>query len=233
MAVGQQAAAGIIALRANDGSYPNPPPPDFFGGTDPGEWRPTSPTSRPSPLFAPMSIPWLGAVTPFTLTSPDQFRAKPQPALTSGRYTKAYKEVKRLGGDVNSERTPEQTQIAYFWAVSPRSSTSGIEPFKKSPLRMSATSAIAPGSSRLASLAGADAAITAWDSKSHYILLAARHGHSGGRPRRQFEARRRHGVAPADRHSELSRLHLGRQQPHRRRDQNTQALFRDGPSSPF
>jgi len=32
--VGQQAAAGIIALRANDGSYPNPDPP-FTGGTDP------------------------------------------------------------------------------------------------------------------------------------------------------------------------------------------------------
>jgi hypothetical protein len=41
VAVGVAAAAGIIALRANDGSFPSPPPPPFTGGTAPGEWRPT------------------------------------------------------------------------------------------------------------------------------------------------------------------------------------------------
>ncbi len=160
VAVGQQAAAGIIALRANDGSYPNPPPLDFFGGTDPGEWRPTP------PAFAPMLIPWLGSVTPFTLTSPEQFRAKPHPALNTGGYTKDYKEVKRLGRDVDSERTPEQTQIAYFWALGfinqwylalQQISTAHVDNISDSS-RLFA----------LASLAAADAAITAWDSKSHY-----------------------------------------------------------------
>src|SRR5215472_851108 len=43
VAVGAQAAAGIIALRATDGSFPSPPPPPFTGGTAPGEWRPTPP----------------------------------------------------------------------------------------------------------------------------------------------------------------------------------------------
>jgi hypothetical protein len=41
VAVGQKAAAGIIALRANDGSFSVPAPPPFTGGTDPGLWRPT------------------------------------------------------------------------------------------------------------------------------------------------------------------------------------------------
>jgi len=41
MAVNETTAAGIIALRANDGRVPNSLPPDFIGGIDLGEWRPT------------------------------------------------------------------------------------------------------------------------------------------------------------------------------------------------
>src|SRR5215471_19057390 len=41
VAVGAQTAAAIIALRANDGSFPSPSPPPFTGGNAPGEWRPT------------------------------------------------------------------------------------------------------------------------------------------------------------------------------------------------
>src|SRR5258706_6917751 len=40
--VGQRAAAGILALRANDGRLP-PNPPPFLGGTEAGVWRPTPP----------------------------------------------------------------------------------------------------------------------------------------------------------------------------------------------
>jgi hypothetical protein len=61
--VGQEAAAGIIAPRANDGSYPANPE-VFTGGTGPGEWRPTLGT------LTPMLIPWLATVTPFTLREP-------------------------------------------------------------------------------------------------------------------------------------------------------------------
>src|SRR4051812_35978664 len=39
--IGAMAAAGILALRANDGRLPNPLPPPFTGGTAPGQWRPT------------------------------------------------------------------------------------------------------------------------------------------------------------------------------------------------
>src|SRR5436190_9939306 len=74
--VGATAAAGIIALRACDGSFPAPAPPPFIGGTDPGVWRPTPPAN------AAMLVPWLAFVTPFTLTRPSQFRAEPPPALT-------------------------------------------------------------------------------------------------------------------------------------------------------
>lgn len=49
VAVGEAAAAGIIALRANDGSFPVPAPTPFNGGTDPGVWRPTP---RASPRWS-------------------------------------------------------------------------------------------------------------------------------------------------------------------------------------
>lgn len=186
VAVGQQAAAGIIALRANDGSYPNPPPPPFVGGTEPGQWRPT-PSYLPGPptAFSPMAVPWLGTVTPYTLTSPQQFRAKPQPALTSGRYTKDYKEVKRLGGDVNSERTQDQTDIAYFWTLNFASQWNLV-------LREVAAAHVdnIADSARLfalANLASADAIITAWDSKSHFNfwrpVTAIQEGDDDGNPK--------------------------------------------------
>ena len=96
VAVGAKAAAGIIALRTCDGSFPNPAPSPFVGGTDPGVWRPTPPT------FTPMVTPWLGNVTPFTLTRPSQFRAPPPPVLTSREYARDYNEVKALGSLNNS-----------------------------------------------------------------------------------------------------------------------------------
>ena len=39
VAVGAKAAAGIIALRACDGSFPDPPPPPFVGAVAIGVWR--------------------------------------------------------------------------------------------------------------------------------------------------------------------------------------------------
>jgi hypothetical protein len=63
--VGSKAAAAIIAHRACDGSFPNPAPPPFIGGTGIGEWRPTPPANSPM-----NPGPWQGVVTPFTLTRP-------------------------------------------------------------------------------------------------------------------------------------------------------------------
>ena len=115
-AVGAQAAAAIIALRAND--IPNPLPPPFTGSTDIGMWRPTpSYLAGPPAPFSPMAVPWFANVAPFTLTSASQFRPPGPPKLTSGEYTNDYDEVKRLGRDVGSERTPEQTYIGLFWAL--------------------------------------------------------------------------------------------------------------------
>jgi hypothetical protein len=179
VAVGATAAAGIIALRANDGSFPNPPPPDFTGGTALGVWRPTP------PAFAPMLAPWLATVTPFTIKSPSQFRPQPPPALTSPEYTRAYNEVKDMGALNNSSRTFEQTDLAQFWAANYPVLWNRV-------LRDIANAHVdnIGDSARLfalVDLAVADAVITAWDSKVTYVFwrpsTAIQLGEFDGNPR--------------------------------------------------
>jgi hypothetical protein len=116
VSVGAAAAAGMIALRAGDGAFPNPSP-IFNGSTNVGMWRPTPSYLPGAPLsFSSMAVPWLANVAPFVVLSGDQFAAPPPPPLGSGLYRNEYEEVKALGALVGSTRTPEQTQIAYFWA---------------------------------------------------------------------------------------------------------------------
>jgi hypothetical protein len=169
VAVGQAGAAGILALRANDGRVPNPLPPPFTGDTATGVWRPTTSSQPgPPPSGSPMATPWLGAVPCFTLQSGDQFRAKPPPPLTSQRYTTDHNEVKALGGYSNSARTPEQTQLAYFYAGN------NFILWHRTLRDVAAAHVKNIGDSArllaLANLAIADAVITAWDSKRHYVL---------------------------------------------------------------
>jgi len=161
VAVGAKAAAGIIALRACDGSFPNPAPPPFTGGTDIGVWRPTPPGNLP------MLAPWLGNVTPFAMTRPSQFRADPPPALTSREYAKDYNEIKTLGALDNSSRTAEQTDIGNFW-----NANYGV--LWNQALRDIATAHIdnIADSSRLfalAEMAIADALINCWNTKNFYV----------------------------------------------------------------
>ena len=191
--VGQQAALGIINLRVNDGRFAPGPP--FTGGTGPGEWRPTesfnlppgtSPPTPPGPppSFAPMAVPWLGNVLPFTLTSPSQFRADPHPALTSPQYTRAYNEVKALGSLTSTARTAEQTDLAYFYAgnffLIWNSGVTGLAAQHVDRLGDAARLFA------LVYLAQADAGITAWDSKKFYNfwrpLTAIREGDTDGNP---------------------------------------------------
>jgi PAP2 superfamily len=106
--VGQAVAARLIAIRANDGSAATPPP--FVPGTQPGNYRPTPP-NFPAPVFTN----W-GNVTPFVLNNAAQFRPGPPPALTSQAYAQALNELKSLGQNSSTTRTPDQTVIAKFWA---------------------------------------------------------------------------------------------------------------------
>ncbi len=185
LAVGQKVAAGILPLARKT---PNPPPPPFVGGSAPGQWRPTdsflgSPPGPPAP-FSPMAFVFMATSDPFTLTGPTRFRADPPPALTSERYRRDYDEVKALGAYSGSARTPEQTDIAYFysenflaqWNRAIRGIVNQHVPRMGDRARLFA----------LANLATADAVITAWDSKLFYAywrpLTAIREGDNDGNP---------------------------------------------------
>ena len=106
IAFGQSVAQAIMMLRSTDGAMAamSVPHPD---GTLPGEWRRTS-------SGEPMAPGW-GSVTPWAMTSGNQFARSGPPALTSQEYFDNYEET-RLWGATNSVlRTPEQSSIVRFW----------------------------------------------------------------------------------------------------------------------
>jgi hypothetical protein len=158
--VGQVAAAAIVSKRSGDGSFPQNPE-VVTGGTKPGEWRPTL------PAFAPMAASWLGSVLPFALKASSQLRASPPPPpLASGEYARDYNEVKSLGRLNSTERTPEQTALALFYA------DNFVTMWQRTLRGIAAARFINVGDSArlfaLANIAGADAVIGAWDNKKYW-----------------------------------------------------------------
>jgi len=111
VAVGQAAADQLLTLRATDGATTAPAP--YAAGTQPGDYRPTPPK-----LAAPMYTSW-GSVTPFVLTSGNQFRPPAHPPVTSAEYASALAEVETLGRDSSTTRTADQTVAGKFWSASP------------------------------------------------------------------------------------------------------------------
>jgi len=186
VAVGQKAAAGIVAFRADDGRNPNPPPPPFLGEKKIGVWRTTPPQTG---YHAQMASSWLGEVKPFALQSNTQFRAKQPPALTSEEYTKDYNETKAVGAKTGSTRTPEQTEVADFYNSDHLCLT-----FNRAPHNVVAN-AVAAGtksieeSSRilmLITVSFSDALITCWNDKKYYGMwrpvTAINEGEDDGNP---------------------------------------------------
>jgi hypothetical protein len=163
VAVGQQTAAGILALRANDGRNAGPgwtPP-----APGPGIWEPTPPG------YLPAATPWIRYATPWTMTSPSQFRVPPPPALDSEVWANDYNETKAYGGAVSSARTAEQTDLGEFfggpgvnpmlqWHGTWRGIAAGQELSIMGAARLFA----------LLSTASSDALIGCWDSKFQYAF---------------------------------------------------------------
>ena len=102
IAVGQQAAALVLAARDDDGAGA---PEAYRPATTAGAYVPTT---IPATTMWPQRKPWL-------LASATQFRPGPPPALTSERWARDYNEIKTLGGRASAQRSAEQTEIARFW----------------------------------------------------------------------------------------------------------------------
>lgn len=105
--VGRAAAASMIRLRAHDGRNAevtlNVP-------VRPGVWRPTP------EAFAPMLPAELGFVRPMLLRRPTQFAPPGPDPITSARYARDFREVKRYGALEGSLRSAAQTETALFFA---------------------------------------------------------------------------------------------------------------------
>ncbi|MBI1367888.1 MAG: phosphatase PAP2 family protein [Planctomycetes bacterium] len=106
--LGQEVAAAILASRANDQSNLSNP---YVGGSGPGQWEPT----EMGPGGNAWGPEWY-MVTPWAISSHDQFRPPAPPELTSQEYADAFNEVKEKGALVGSTRTDYETQTASFWA---------------------------------------------------------------------------------------------------------------------
>jgi len=156
--IGHAAAAVINAQRADDGAdatfldhtpIQNPAPGDFrwVAGTD----------------F--QVIPTWGEVTPFVMSSGDQFRPRPPYDLTSQEYAADFNEMKELGSISSTTRTATQTQVAFFW-------------FENSPMRWN----------RIARTVSENAGLDMWDNARLFGLLnvAEADGYIGNWDAKQF-----------------------------------------------
>lgn len=160
IAVGEAAAAGMIALRTGDGSAP----PEFYlpASADPGEWQLT-----PScPAAGGVLLHWRN-LRPFAIETTDQFRSSQPPELTSKRYARDYNEVKRVGGVGSTFRPQDRADVAVFYAA-----TAPV------PVWNAAAAQVAVAQSRsmsenaralaLLNMAISDAQATVFETKYHY-----------------------------------------------------------------
>jgi hypothetical protein len=104
--VGMKVAMQWLALRANDRfdlnvSYQPPP-------AGPGVWEPTATTP-------PVDVK-IAQVRPYVMPSPDRFRPRGPRRLGSRAYARAFDEVNEVGRIDSGIRTPEQLDVARFWA---------------------------------------------------------------------------------------------------------------------
>ena len=175
--VGQIVAERLVGIRSSDGSAATPPP--FVAGNQPGDYRPTPP-NFPAPLFTN----W-GSITPFVLRSGQQFRPDPPPPITSAAYARALNQVKSLGQDSGTTRTPDQTTLAKFWGAAPIWNVWNQIAQKLAVTRHASLEQTVTVFANL-DLALADATIGLYDAKYHYLvwrpITAIRLGSSAGNP---------------------------------------------------
>ncbi len=112
-AAGQEQAAEVLAERSDDGLDDQSVERALaVPAAAPGIWRPTPPD------FQDPRQAGVRDATPFLLGAADQFRPGPPPGPGTPAYRRDLVEVSELGRDEGSARTPEQTEVALFWAGS-------------------------------------------------------------------------------------------------------------------
>jgi hypothetical protein len=162
IAIGEQVAAAVVALRANDGRERNPtlgdlnPPPP-----GPGVWERNP--GNPLPPVLGLRLP---GIRPLALASASQFRPDGPNALTSEEYAEDFNQVKLLGRFDSTARTPAQTTQALFWT------DHDLRQWNDGMLRLAANRGLdlvqTARMLAMAHVAGGDAMIAGFEAKYHY-----------------------------------------------------------------
>jgi hypothetical protein len=175
IAVGDAAAAAMIAARYDDGRFG---PYRFAVGSDPGMWRPVL------PAFVNDPNAWLKDVKPFMIRSGTQFGSKGPHSLGSKAYAKDFNEVKAVGSLNSTVRTADQTHAARYWAENPPGTWSRVFRTLSAQRGVSLT-----GNARLYAMlymTAADSLITVWNDKARFLfwrpITAIREAGTDGNP---------------------------------------------------
>jgi hypothetical protein len=200
LAWGKQVGLAVLASRANDGINASVPP--YLGGFAPGQWR-----SIPNGT-TPGALPQFASLTPFTLTSPSQFRPGPPPSLTSAQYATDFNEVKSLGRVDSVTRTADQTKAALLWAATgPLEENAVIRSVVPADYELVDTARLFA----LVNFAGCDAAIAGFDTKYTYGFWrpfhAIRFADTDGNPDTDVDATWTSLVTPVPNHPEYISTH--------------------------
>jgi hypothetical protein len=153
--LGKQAAAGVLALRANDGSVAQE------------NYRPSAKPGAYVPTIVP-SFSTVGATTPWVMTSGSQFRPEPPPALDSQTWTRDLNEIREIGARNSTKRTAEQTTIGRFWFLVGARTYNPI--VRQAALAKNMDVVDCARLFALTSIAGNDALVAVFDAKYHYNL---------------------------------------------------------------
>jgi hypothetical protein len=162
IAMGEQVAAAVVALRTNDGRERNPtlddlnPPPP-----GPGIWERNP--GNPLPPVLGLRVP---GIMPLALESASQFRPDGPNPLISEEYAEDFNQVKELGSMNSTTRTPAQTTQARFWT------DHDLRQWNDGMLRLVTNRGLDLVQSArmlaMAHVAGGDGMIACFDAKYHY-----------------------------------------------------------------
>lgn len=108
VAFGGEVAKLFLEVRANDGMNATA---EYKPLTGPGQWKPTPPAE------APMTLPNLANVLPFTTKAFGFLKVEGPPALDSAAYAGDVDEVRQVGSRSSTTRTADQTASAIFWYI--------------------------------------------------------------------------------------------------------------------
>jgi membrane-associated phospholipid phosphatase len=158
LAIGRAVGEAVVARARADGSDLAW---DGIIPTRPDVWKPTPPRRVASP-FDPMAGHW----RTWVIDGADAFRPPPYPAVGSAEFERDMDELRRL----STGRTPEQLEIARFWATGPPSLRWTL--FMEDEIAARRLSSLrAARAHAYASVAMHDAMLACWDAKYFYWLL--------------------------------------------------------------